>query len=133
MKLLLDTHIWLWSRLEPAKLSASAADAISDAGNELWLSPISAWELVALCRKDRVRLQTPVMEWLAATWRSGGYTEAPLSMAVIAATGRIQLDHRDPMDWLLAATARHYRLTLVTVDARLLAGTGFSTLAPATL
>lgn len=129
MKLLLDTHIWLWSRLEPAKLPPSAAEAISDAGNELWLSPISAWELAALCRNNRVQLQTSWVEWLAMTWRSGGYTEAPLSLAVVAAAERVQLAHRDPMDWLLAATARHYRLTLVTVDTRLRAGTGFSKLA----
>ena len=129
MKLLLDTHIWLWSRLEPDKLPASAADAISDGANELWLSPISAWELAALCRKDRVRLKTSWREWLAAAWRRGDYSEAPLNMAVVAAADGVQLDHRDPMDWLLAATARHYRLTLVTADASLLAGTGFSTLA----
>ena len=48
MKLLLDTHIWLWSVLEPHRLSRRVAKALQDSSNELWLSPISIWELIVL-------------------------------------------------------------------------------------
>ena len=48
MKLLLDTHMWIWSLLDASELSRRVKDALEDGGNELWLSPISTWELVML-------------------------------------------------------------------------------------
>jgi len=44
VKLLLDTHIWLWALLEPEKLARRVRDALGLGENELWLSPISVWE-----------------------------------------------------------------------------------------
>jgi PIN domain nuclease of toxin-antitoxin system len=46
MKLLLDTHIWLWSLLEPRRLSGRVAKALADSRNELWFSPVSTWEIL---------------------------------------------------------------------------------------
>ena len=54
MKLLLDTHIWLWDVLEPTRPSMRIARAIDNPENELWLPPISVWELVRLIQKGRV-------------------------------------------------------------------------------
>ena len=48
MTLLLDTHIWLWSALDPSRLSKRVKDALEDPSNELWLSPISVWETLVL-------------------------------------------------------------------------------------
>ena len=53
MKLLLDTHIWLWLLLDPTRLHARVEAAIRDTGNELWLSSVSVWE-VTLDRKSVV-------------------------------------------------------------------------------
>jgi PIN domain nuclease of toxin-antitoxin system len=47
MKLLLDTHVWLWYSLGDFKLSLRLRSAIADTGNELWLSPITLWEAIA--------------------------------------------------------------------------------------
>ncbi len=55
--------------------------------------------------------------------------EAQLTFEVVLATGQVRLAHRDPVDQLLAATARVYDLTLATADKYLLEGTGFSVLA----
>ncbi len=55
MKLLLDTHIWLWSALEPARLSKRVKIALEDRDNELWLSPMSVWKTLVLARKKRIR------------------------------------------------------------------------------
>lgn len=44
MKLLLNTHIWIWSILEPERLASNVAEALEASENELWLSPISVWE-----------------------------------------------------------------------------------------
>ena len=56
MKLLLDTHIWVWSLSEPSRLSPGVTRALDSKSSELWLSPISLWELGILVEKgtDRV-------------------------------------------------------------------------------
>jgi PIN domain nuclease of toxin-antitoxin system len=51
MKLLLDTHIWLWSLIDPGQLSKRVADELVDPSNELWVSPISTWEILLLSEK----------------------------------------------------------------------------------
>jgi len=56
MKLLLDTHIWLWSLGEPHRLSRRVAKELDDRQNELWLSPISVWESFLLFRKKRIQI-----------------------------------------------------------------------------
>ena len=56
MRLLLDTHIWLWSLLEPQQLVAKVRRALESAENEIWLSPISTWELALLVERGRLRL-----------------------------------------------------------------------------
>jgi PIN domain nuclease of toxin-antitoxin system len=124
MRLLLDTHIWLWSLLEARRLSPRIQQELTDPRNEVWLSPISIWEIMVLSRKGRLRVGGDTNEWLARV-RGQTHKEAPLTHAVALATADIQLAHRDPADHFLAATARVFDLTLVTADAQLLAGTGF--------
>ncbi len=133
MKLLLDTHIWLWADLEPRRLPAWVATALAAPENELWLSPLSGWELAQLCGKGRLQLDRPWREWLTESVRAERLRDAALSLPVVAATAEVRVPHRDPVDWLLAATARHYELALVTLDRHLLAGSGFARLAPPAL
>ena len=128
MRLLLDTHIWLWSRVEPTRLTRRVAEALERPSNELWLSPLSVWELVTLVDKGRVALDAGVEEWLDLALKKVPVKEAPLTFDVALLTRDIQLPHRDPVDTLLAATARAFDLTLVTADARLLQGRGYTTL-----
>ena len=56
MKLLLYTHIWIWSVGDKARLRPRILKALESSANELWLSPISAWELTILVEKGRVVL-----------------------------------------------------------------------------
>ncbi len=57
MKLLLDTHIWIWSAPEPWKLSSEVAREITQPENPLFLSPVSIWELTLLSERKRVILK----------------------------------------------------------------------------
>lgn len=120
MKLLLDTHIWLWSLLEPAKLAPRVVGALGKENNELWLSPLSLWELLLLVEKKRVTLGQSVEEWIALALQTAPLQEAPLTFDVAFETGKIRLPHRDPVDKFLLATARVFGLTLVTADERLI-------------
>jgi PIN domain nuclease of toxin-antitoxin system len=121
VKLLLDTHIWLWSLLAPAKLTRPVAAALENPGNELWLSPVSTWELLLLCHKRRVVLDADPAVWIENALKAAPFIEAPLTHEVALETARVRLPHRDPADAFLVATARVFELTLVTADERLIA------------
>ena len=120
MKLLLDTHIWLWSALDAARLSRRVATALENPNNELWLSPISLWEVLTLCQKRRLILDPNPQAWIADTLDTTPIREAQITYQVAQETGRVQLPHRDPADRFLVATARVYALSLVTADEALL-------------
>jgi len=120
VKLLLDTHIWLWSVLEPSRLTRRVEKALKDPANELWLSPVSVGELIVLLRKGRLKLPHDVASWVAKTIEALQINEAPLTVEVALAIWSVDFRHGDPADQFLAATARVLDLTLVTADERLL-------------
>ncbi len=128
MKLLLDTHIWIWSVGDKSRLKPSIHKALENSANELWLSPISIWELLILVEKGRVVLNVDVEEWIGQALKAAPLQEAPLTTEVALATREIRLSHHDPADAFLAATAKVFDLTLVTSDVRLIATTGLSIL-----
>ena len=128
MNLLLDTHVWLWNSLEPWKITAEVNQALTDPGNELYLSPISVWELVVLVEKGRVVLDEEMDRWVTKSKENLMLKEAVVSWAVADELRYTILGHRDPADRLLAATAKVYDLTLVTADERLLRVPGLSVL-----
>ena len=129
MKLLLDTHIWLWSTLTPERLSPRVRRALRDRRNELWLSPISNWELTVLCGKGRVVLNEAVGQWASKTISAASLREAPLTHEIALEAANLRLPHRDPADHFLAATARVLGLTLVTSDKRLIESRQFPVIA----
>jgi PIN domain nuclease of toxin-antitoxin system len=119
VKLLLDTHIWLWSLLTPERLGRETARALEADDTELWLSPISVWEALMLMERGRVEVDVAAADWVAEALVAVPMTEAPLTHAVALESRRLRLRHTDPTDRFLAATALVYGLTLVTADRRL--------------
>ncbi len=126
MKLLLDTHIWLWGLREPNRLGPRTLAEIRDSANELWLSPISTWEALLLHTKGRIHLSLDLVEWVAES--TAGMREAPLTHEIALVARQLQM-HQDPGDRFLAATAKVLDLTLVTADERLLGLANVRTLA----
>jgi PIN domain nuclease of toxin-antitoxin system len=120
VRLLLDTHIWVWSQLEPDRLSRNVRTALEDPDAELWLSPISVWELLLLIERGRVTVRGDAGRWVQDALRVSPLREAPLTHAVALESRRVTLPHQDPADRFLVATARLLDLALVTADARLL-------------
>ncbi|NOQ46300.1 MAG: PIN domain-containing protein [Desulfobulbaceae bacterium] len=121
MKLLLDTHIFLWSLLEPEKLGKNTTEILENSGNEIWLSPITLWETIVLAGKGRISLNKEPGEWLRMVLKQIPLREAPLNFNVAIESRYITVAHHDPADRFLAATAKIYNLTLVTADQNLLA------------
>ncbi|MDQ3563438.1 MAG: type II toxin-antitoxin system VapC family toxin [Pseudomonadota bacterium] len=120
MKLLLDTHIWLWSLAEPGRLSKRVTAAVTRAENELWVSPISVWELLVLAERGRVKLDDEPRRWVADALASTPAQEAILTFEVAIRSREVMLAHPDPSDRFLVATALVYDLTLVTADDSLI-------------
>jgi PIN domain nuclease of toxin-antitoxin system len=126
LKLLLDTHIWIWSKLDPARLGKRAAEELSIDSNELWLSPVSVWEALTLMQKGRIRVEDP-FAWVDRATEQ--MREAPLTHEILRVGLGLALQHADPADRFLAATAKVLKLTLVTADQRLLGLGEIATLA----
>ena len=120
MNLLLDTHIWIWNDLEPWKLSSDVNREIAKAENELWLSPISIWELTLQIEKKRIALKQDVRSWIDESLQDLQLREAPLTWQVARELRSTVLGHGDPADRFLVATAKTYDLTFVTADESLL-------------
>jgi PIN domain nuclease of toxin-antitoxin system len=127
LRLLLDTHIWLWLALEPARLGPRVQREATNPENEKWLSPISAWEALLLHQKGRINLEEDSTAWVSEA--RNRFLEAPLTHDIVLAAERLPLETRDPADRFIAATAYVLDLTLVTADRNLLGLGEISTLA----
>jgi PIN domain nuclease of toxin-antitoxin system len=119
MKYLLDTHIWLWASMQPDRLSKRVGKVLADPRAELWVSPVSVWELTILCRKGRFRVDPDIPAWVSKNILDLQLIEAPLTIDVALAVGSMTFSHGDPADQLLAATAKVFEMTLITADDHL--------------
>ena len=128
MKLLLDTHIWIWALHSPEKLDRTVRRELERAGNQLYLSPVSIWEAHHLVRRKRLRLRQGFAQWLDDVMAQVPLREAPFTFAVAAGASKIELPQSDLGDVFLAATALVLDLTLATADSQLLACSWLKTL-----
>jgi PIN domain nuclease of toxin-antitoxin system len=126
LNLLLDTHIWIWSKGNPARLNKRVEAELSNPANELWLSPVSVWEALTLMQKGRIRMDNPFV-WVETAAEQ--LREAPLTWEIVRVGMALTLPQADPADRFLAATAKVLKLTLVTADQRLLGLGEIATLA----
>jgi PIN domain nuclease of toxin-antitoxin system len=124
---LLDTHVWVWYLIGSPRLPAGLRAAIDDAIGELWLSPISIWELGALHARGRIEFRDGLRAWCAEARRTLPVSEAHLTAEVALGAPDVDLPHDDPADRLLASTAIAHGLTILTVDERLVASAGVPT------
>jgi PIN domain nuclease of toxin-antitoxin system len=115
-RLLLDTLVLLWWRLDDARLNESARDAIASADLVL-VSAASAWEVAIKVRLGRLVLDAD----FATGVSESGFERLPVGFEHAAETKGLPDHHRDPFDRMLVAQARVERLTLVTHDRRLAA------------
>ena len=119
MRLLPDTHIWLWYLLGDERLSTNLQTIVAEETTELWLSPISIWETLILVEKGRISLQPDAVAWINLALQTLEIIEAPLVHQIAILSRQIELPHQNPADRFIAATAVYYNLILATVDSNL--------------
>jgi len=122
VKILLDTHVWIWSQEMPERLGPVARGAIADEANELYVSAASTLEISRLLWGGRLALAGRPATWVCSSLEALLAETIPLtneiSMAAYDLSGEF---HRDPIDRILVATATVHDLTLATADERILA------------
>ena len=116
MKLLLDSHAFLWAIQSPEELSDAAREALSDTSNELLLSLVTIWELQIKSDLGKLVLAKPLRELVDEEIESGRMTLLPNTPEHLYALSGLPLHHRDPFDSLLIAQAQVEAMPLVTKD-----------------
>jgi PIN domain nuclease of toxin-antitoxin system len=117
VRLLLDTHALLWSLIGSRRLGSVARDAIEDPDNDVYVSPVSAWEIAVKRASGKLPVPPNVASWLPAELAASGFMDLPMTIPHALAVEALPPHHRDPFDRLLVAQARSEGLTLVTSDA----------------
>jgi PIN domain nuclease of toxin-antitoxin system len=121
VKLLLDTHVWLWWNTEPERLAPAARRQIADSRNQVFLSAASVWEMAIKRRLGKLPLPEPVASYVARRLAADNVASLPVSIEHAAAVETLDRLHNDPFDRLLVVQARHEGFRLLTADEIVLA------------
>ncbi len=118
MKLLLDTHTFLWLHAEPERFGRHLA-RIEDARNDLVVSAATSWEIAIKHARGRLPLPDPPQRYIPELIRRIGAESLAIEHSHALAVGLLPTLHRDPFDRLIVAQAQSIDATLVTADERL--------------
>lgn len=119
MKLLLDTHAFLWWDTAPERLGQKARAACMDPANSLHLSHASVWEMQIKSQLGKLELRLPISELLRDNQTRNGLLLEPIELVDILHLQKLSMFHRDPFDRMLVAQAMGRGYQLVTHDALL--------------
>lgn len=119
MRLLLDTHAWLWFVLGDSSLSAKARAAIEDPTIEKLVSPASYWEISIKISLGKYVLPGPYERFFETAIDGQGFAVLPVLPKHTAIVSNLPWHHRDPFDRLLVAQALSESISLVSNDDRL--------------
>ena len=116
MKVLLDTSILLWWVTGAERLSDRARWVIEDAGNEVFVSVASAWEIAIKAERGRLTLPLPAERYVPDLLGRFGFKPLDIALTHALRAGALPMHHRDPFDRLLVAQAQLEEMPVVTAD-----------------
>lgn len=116
MRYLLDTGIWLWSLLEPQRISPRARDIIVDIDQEIFLSAATIWEIAIKSSRGKLTLPEPPQSFVPRFMHEQGLRPLAITQQHTLATMSLPSHHRDPFDRLLIAQASVENLILINAD-----------------
>jgi len=119
VKLLLDTHAFLWAIGDPGRLSPNSRNAIEDARNDLLLSLASVWEIAVKSGLGKLTIPKPAVPFVQRQVVLHRMAMLNIQVAHLAAVERIPAHHRDPFDRMLVAQALEERIPLISGDRQL--------------
>lgn len=117
MKLLLDTHVLLWSATDPDRLAPAARAALEDGTHEVFVSVVTAWEIAIKQSLGKLTLAAPAERWVPEVLKRTGFEVAGLGLPAALRVRGLAWHHRDPFDRFLIAQAFDEGYTIVSRDA----------------
>lgn len=117
MRVLLDSHAFIWLAEEPEKLSRSLLQLLQSSQTNLFLSVVSEWELLIKEQRGKLKLHIGIMGMVEREMEAWQLQRLPVLHDHIHQYATLPLHHRDPFDRMLIAQAMAEDLTLVTADA----------------
>ena len=114
MRLLLDTHAFLWWVLNDRRLSLAAAQALANAGNDVLISAASAWEIATKHRIGKLPESEGLVENMAEKIALEGFEELPIGVDDAIRAGQLPAHHNDPFDRMLIAQALARNIPLIS-------------------
>lgn len=118
MKLLLDTHTFIWWADQPEKLSPAVLSALKDEANELLLSVASVWEMQIKIQLGKLKLSLPLKDLIKNQQDTNDLMVSPVTLTHVLALDSLPFHHKDPFDRLLIAQSIEEKLTIVTADSQ---------------
>jgi PIN domain nuclease of toxin-antitoxin system len=116
MKLLLDTHAFLWFVWKDRRLSGTARALILDPNNVLWFSAAACWEIAVKISIGKLTLADPYDVFMRREMTANRLLLLPIELAHTTVTATLPLHHRDPFDRMLVAQSLVERFPLVSAD-----------------
>ena len=117
MRVLLDTHVWLWMLAAPGRLAPSARELVEDRHTTLWLSAASSWEIAIKYALGRLSLPDPPERFVPERMRVTNVDPLSVEHSHALRVSVLEPHHRDPFDRLLVAQSQLERVPLLTADA----------------
>jgi PIN domain nuclease of toxin-antitoxin system len=117
MKLLLDTHVVLWSATDPARLAPETRAVLEDGSHNVLVSIVTAWEIAIKQSIGKLELARPAEQWLPDVLKRTGFEMAEMGLSAALRVRGLAWHHRDPFDRLLIAQAFDQGYTIVSRDA----------------
>lgn len=117
MKLLLDTHTFIWWDSEPTRISPAALSLLVQPENEILLSLVSLWEIQIKAQLGRLELRIPLVDITLRQQLDNGLLLLPIVLEHILELDNLPWHHKDPFDRMLIAQGRTEGATLISCDA----------------
>lgn len=118
MKLLLDTHAFLWWIIDAPQLSQRAREIIGDAENTLFLSAASGWEIAIKAGLGKLSLPADMTSFILSQMHINAITSLPILLSHALHVHTLPDLHRDPFDRMLIAQAQLESLPVITIDPK---------------
>jgi PIN domain nuclease of toxin-antitoxin system len=116
MRVLLDTHCWLWMQTDPGRFSKRTRELLEDPEHDLLLSVASSWEIAIKYALGKLALPAPPSDYVPSRLQASRTTSLPIQHVHALHVAELPPHHRDPFDRLLIAQAQVEKISVVTVD-----------------
>ncbi len=118
MKVLLDTHAFIWLDTQPEKLSKTAMDICQDTNNQMYLSMASLWEMQIKVQLGKLKLKIPLADMLTVQQQENDLNVLNIALPHIYQLQALPFHHNDPFDRLIIAQSVLENMTLISVDEK---------------